>query len=444
MLTKLKKAGLVLFLSSSIFLGACQSKEIFVLENDTIIGLTDYGLGLSLNKIEIPDTVSKVGTGAFSEVLNLNEITVPKEITFMEGALFGFSNLTLSLTNKNEKVVLEGGGTQHANVQIAISSISARGLSIELDNFNFSSYPLRSAISSSALGTINLVSKGVSNSITSLSGAECISLINGSLNISGTANLKVKGGNGGENLDGAFAIRAKSLTIQANAVLEATGGNGGNGAVGATGVTAGNGGDGHNGGKGAAAISVVSLNSNDGIIRAKSGNGGDGGNGGLGGQGVTGQEGVIGLSSNPWKDGQQGGIGGNGGNGGNGGGVSEPIIYESILGEANITQTPGLMGNGGNGGQGGKGGTGGSGATSGPIFIDTPYGLNGGNGGIGGIGGNGGDGRTGGLAGPGGLAGDGGRGSKKNYGIVQQLSKTGVNGYSGEPGEPGLPGKQVA
>lgn len=447
-LSNLKKV-VTLLVMSPLFLTSCtgQAKKYFLTDGEMIIGLTE--VGKTIKDLTLPEkangnSITQIAPGAFADSQSLESIRLPKEITFLAGSLLNLNELILTINNTVENVVFEGGGNTHSNIQIQITTISTKGLNLTFDDFNLISAPQKSPITSSAVGTVQINSIGSLNDIKALSGKEGISLNNAYLKLSGNAPLKISGGNGLTDSNGAFGIKAKSLTLLNNADVEVIGGNGGNGSNGQPGQQGSNGGQGNAGSQGASAISTPSINSQEGSLKATSGNGGNGGNGGQGGQGLTGQEGVIDLSGHPWSNGTAGGLGGRGGNGGNAGLSSDPIICEAIVGEDSITQRRGLAGNGGDGGRGGRGGTGGSGGHTSTTFIDTPYGLDGGNGGNGGQGGNGGNGLVPGLAGLGGEAGQGGQGKTKPFGLFQQFTAVGKNGSPGLMGEPGLPGNTIS
>lgn len=140
----------------------------------------------------------------------------------------------------------------------------------------------------------------------------------------GQAGHGANGGNGG--LGGSGLEATKSLSVENNGIITATGGVGGNG---------GNGGHGgHNKNTGA-------------FDRADhAGHGGSGGNGGNGGYGIkVGDGGTVRVNANFAN--MYGGRGGNGGNGNDGGNSTKCEFQTSNGGN------PGNAGNGGNGGNGG-------------------------------------------------------------------------------------------
>lgn len=131
---------------------------------------------------------------------------------------------------------------------------------------------------------------------------------------------------------------------------------------------------GYNGGDGGAAVQAYEIKLLSGDIHLHAGNGGEGGQGGTGSEGIS-----------MWDTGPDGGSGGQGGRGGNGGAPTKGTV--SI-----VDSSLKIYIYGGNGGQGGNGGTGGDGGISdgeGILIIDNSRhkGIGGGIGGNGGAGG---------------------------------------------------------
>ncbi|NLA77183.1 MAG: hypothetical protein GX851_05055 [Clostridiales bacterium] len=240
-------------------------------------------------------------------------------------------------------------------------------LNIILNDFCYSASDNRIALNAAAVSQrITLLSLGSQNRISGGNGS------NG-------ASASYSSGNGSNGLNGQPAIQCGHLELLGTAQLRLIGGNGGNGGNGANGTASGDydiaGGRGGNGGNGGVhASSVVCGNMKNNIYSLRMQDGADG-NGGHGGNGADGHIGYTGPN-NSWKDGTKnfGTRGGDGGNGGNGGG---------------------LTGNGGNGGNGGDGGN----------YWNTWSSVYRCNGGSGGNGGNGGVGDTYGGGGFGGRAG---------------------------------------
>lgn len=233
----------------------------------------------------------------------------------------------------------------------------------------------------------------------------CVGIYGGTLNIEGTGELTIAGGNGflwgedgGYGVCGAIESKITKLIIRggdgapgkSGASSTAVGSTGGQASAGGTG---GNGEDGGNGGNGRPAIiGFLKVHSGSTVILygGNGGKGGDGGDGADGGKGGDGKDGKFGVKSQP---GGNGGTGGQGGNGGNGGYGCEPTIMSSnikIYEGGHLEMYGGDGGAGGNGGRGGNGGAGGAGAKT--MFGNPVSGGNGGQGGQGGQGGSGGNG----------------------------------------------------
>jgi hypothetical protein len=454
--TKLKKHGLIILkmaafvaclgISLAGVTSCSQANDIFVIEEGVITGLTEEGRQQS--DLVIPDTfkgvtITRIGERAFENNMILRSVKLSKSLTISENVFYGCENITIVVENNTTSAVLEGGGNLYLNFQIQIKGVGSNGLDLKLDDFNFNSTSGKSAISSSATGTIRIYSDGLENNIRALGGQFGINAPNANIEVDGPGVLTIKGGDSLAEQVGGVGIKARQLVLKNMATLSVAGGKGGKGNAGSNGGMGENGGAGSDGGKGGTAIDVKTLNASGGTITATAGNGGDGGNGGQGGKCITGEMGTLSLSSGVQFDGKKGGKGGRGGNGGQGGEAGTAVIAENVVAEDNIIEKNGRTGNGGNGGNGGEGGNGGSGDTGGTIFIEQPYGLNGGDGGDGGDGGNGGRGFVGGEAGAGGVGGSGGAGITKSFGLFQQYSKTGVTGNTGEAGNPGNPGTSL-
>lgn len=280
-------------------------------------------------------------------------------------------------------------------------------------------------------------------------------------NGSSTGSDGANGGDGTSGTNGTGALYCSSVAKSGSAVIKLQGGNGGNGGDGRNGGNGGNGGSGGNGGDRGVGCSLEISISGITVLNGYAGCGGNGGFGGNGGMGANSKSSSDKLTKSS--------IGGNGGNGGNAGkcGSGDHVCKKPIggfggnggaggAGNYYISSPPGALtityiyeeacigGNGGNGGKGyiggngGKGGNGGNGSKGGNaiMFTAADDGRPGARGGNGGKGGN--YTSSSGKAGEGGLGGIGGTGGKG--GDKFAAFKAGKPGEDGKDGDKGADG----
>ncbi len=275
-----------------------------------------------------------------------------------------------------KSITLKSNGAPIYDLSIVISERSS-DLNMTMESFSFKStqsFGIKSYASDAYAVKLKLVGESLIDCteyqpFLGESGSSCINV--GKLELYGTGNLTLLGGNGqngesmpdagnGENgksgtsgASGTCGIISNSLSVR-NITLTIVAGNGGNGGNGGAGNVAnydqgGEGGDGGNGGLGGDAIRAKIFRSESAVLTLTSGNGGNGGKGGKGGGG--------GISFfNTYKD------GGNGGRGGNGGFVFASMIQSFDSGDSICNYSAGTGGSGGNRGGGGAGYEGSNGA----------------------------------------------------------------------------------
>ncbi|MGN0907362.1 MAG: leucine-rich repeat domain-containing protein [Bullifex sp.] len=80
-------------LNEDILQGSATSSKAFIINGRTLKGLTEYGQ--TLEKIEIPDNITSIGSEAFRNCENLRSVTIPDGVSrISEAAFSGCRSLT--------------------------------------------------------------------------------------------------------------------------------------------------------------------------------------------------------------------------------------------------------------------------------------------------------------------------------------------------------------
>ena len=401
---KLQVVGSGSFYVTFKFYANKSDQGVRVLINSTI-GNTAFEN--AANKYLIDNDYEPTCTDYSDKFLTASELSLIDELTLT--SVSGLPNANTKKIFPNLKKIvfnLSGTGTSVGTVNIVSGDFEYRFvgstaktysmkltfgtldyIKITFDNFKFASSSTTLDLKKVSNADIYFCGKCAIESSGTSSAAVVGTTVNMVLN--DKAEVKIKGGNGGDAANGGIGIETKHLYISGKqysqtATIEILGGNGGN----ATGTAGASGG---NGNVGVKATSLTVKGSVSCLIT-----GGSGGNGKAGsdksGYAKPGTPDQV-SAGNTGTTGDTGATGGNGGSGGNG----AYAISVTTLQVTDATKMVCTGGNGGSGANGGGGQTGGDGGKGGNTAKKTEGGT-GGTGGTGGAGGRGGDGGDGSLA----------------------------------------------